>query len=152
LSDCSEILLGILETHGSRLHALLTRLTLREEVAEDLMQDLFLKLSRSSAFQKADDSSAYAYRSAIHIAFDWRKKQTRHLRIESIASEPAAEFVSPLNEIIQSEEIEEVLHALGRLSNRSREIVVMRYIQQETYERIAELFGKNDLLPIVVPL
>ena len=143
MSDCSEKLLSILETHGSRLHALLTRLTLREEVAEDLMQELFLKLSRSSAFQKADDPSAYAFRSAIHMAFDWRKKQAKHLRTESIASEPAADFVSPLNEIIQSEEIEEVLHSLGQLSKRSRDIVVMRYLQQEPYERIAESFGKT---------
>jgi DNA-directed RNA polymerase specialized sigma24 family protein len=72
---------------------------LREEVAEDLMQELFLKLSGPSAFQKADDPPAYAFRSAIHIAFDWRKNQSKHLRTESITSEPAAEFVLPLNEI-----------------------------------------------------
>ena len=107
------------------------------------MQELFLKLSRSSAFQKADDSAAYAFRSAIHIAFDWRKKQAKHLRAEPFASEPAAEFVSQLNEIIRSEEIEEVLNSLGQLSKRSRDIVVMRYLQQEPYERIAKSFGKT---------
>lgn len=37
-------ILEILESHGRSLFALMTRLTLCEEVAEDLMQELFLKL------------------------------------------------------------------------------------------------------------
>jgi RNA polymerase sigma factor (sigma-70 family) len=36
-----------------------------------------------------------------------------------------------------------VLHSLGELSKRSRDIVVMRYFQPEPYERIAESFGKT---------
>lgn len=143
MSDCSEKLLSVLEDHGSRLHALLTRLTLREEAAEDLMQELFLKLSRSTAFQLADNSEAYAFQSAIHIAFDWRKKKANHLRTEPLTSDLETEFASPLNEIIQSEEIEHVLHTLQKLSERSRDIVVMRYIQQESYEQIAGIYGKT---------
>ena len=143
MSDSSEKLLSILKTHGSRLHALLTRLTLREEVAEDLMQELFLKLIRSSGFLKANDPSAYAFRSAINIAFDWRRNQTKSIRAEPFAAEPSASFISPLSKLIQSEEINQVLHTLGQLSERSRDIVVMRYIQGDSYEQIAEAFDKT---------
>ena len=43
--------LSLLEAEGPRLYALLARITLREDVAEDLMQELFLKLNRSRPFR-----------------------------------------------------------------------------------------------------
>ena len=46
-------LLELLDTSGAELFALLTRLTLREDVAEELMQELFIKLSRSRGLDKA---------------------------------------------------------------------------------------------------
>ena len=68
-----EDLLGLLDASGPRLFRLLKRLTLREDVAEVLMQELFLALSRSPAFHRAKDPAAYAYRSAMHLAFAWRR-------------------------------------------------------------------------------
>jgi DNA-directed RNA polymerase specialized sigma24 family protein len=42
--DDAKLLLKLLDEHGPKLDALLTRLTLRSDLAEDLLQDLFLKL------------------------------------------------------------------------------------------------------------
>jgi hypothetical protein len=53
LDEQLERLLEFLESSGPGLHALLTRLTLREDAAEDLMQELFIRLSKSKAFEKA---------------------------------------------------------------------------------------------------
>ena len=39
MRDCLEKLLALLDSSGPRLHALLVRLTLREDVAEDLMRN-----------------------------------------------------------------------------------------------------------------
>ena len=46
--------------------------------------------------------------------------------------------------MIQSEELHETLDALGQLKKASREALVMRYIQQESYEHIAEQMGKTS--------
>ncbi len=40
----------LLAEHGRQLHALLFRLTLRSDVAEDLLQDLFCKLAAATDF------------------------------------------------------------------------------------------------------
>ena len=45
MGDRQKELLELLETSGPHLMALLTKLTLREDVAEELMQDLFVKLN-----------------------------------------------------------------------------------------------------------
>ena len=48
MSSRQKELLELLDKSGADLYALLTRLTLREDVAEELMQELFIKLKGSS--------------------------------------------------------------------------------------------------------
>ena len=57
----------LLETSGARLHGLLARLTLREDIAGDLMQELFIRLLQSKEFERAADPFAYAYRAAMVV-------------------------------------------------------------------------------------
>jgi hypothetical protein len=55
LSDPSKRLWSILELGGRQLYALLMRLMLRENVADDLLQELVVRLSQSNGFQQAED-------------------------------------------------------------------------------------------------
>lgn len=137
-------LLDLLETSGANLHVLLTRLTLREDVAEELMQDLFLKLYGAKAQGGIDCWYAYARRTAINLAFDWRRRQaTRRACSLDAASQCASDDAAPLSRLIESEELEQVLNAIDQLSGASREVLVMRYIQQDSYEEIAAQLGKT---------
>ena len=144
MNDRQAELLELLDASGARLYALLTRLTLREDVAEELMQDLFLKLGGSRDLTGVDCLYAYARRTAINLAFDWRrrrwKRQTRPL--EDVR-EPVSPARGPLGDAVQTEAFEQVLSAVERLSGTSREAFVMRYIQQDTYEVIAQQLGKT---------
>lgn len=136
-------LLELLDTSGAELFALLTRLTLREDVAEELMQDLFIKLSHSRGLEKAVNRGAYARRAAINLAFDWRRRHERAaLRLQHVRRQASNDEL-PLTKMIHSEELRDTLDALGQLKKSSREALVMRYIQQESYDRIAEQMGKT---------
>jgi len=126
------------------LFALLTRLTLREEVAEELMQDLFIKLQSSRGLDKAANRQAYARRAAINLAFDWRRSRQRAARRLKHIRRQASNDELPLAKMIHSEELRETLDALSQLKKSSREALVMRYIQQESYDRIAEQMGKTS--------
>jgi len=77
LSSRQKELLDLLDKSGADLYALLTRLTLREDVAEELMQELFIKLNNSRGAGNAVNLNAYARKSAINLAFDWRRSQKR---------------------------------------------------------------------------
>lgn len=144
MGDPLDRTLAFLDAEGPRVHALLVRLTLSEEVAEDLMQELFLRLSRSKEFANADNAAAYAFRSAAHLAFDWRRSQKR-TGCSSVEDQqaPVDAISSPLMDLVRREQFEEVLQALDRLSAGSREIIVARYLLQESYEEIAERLGKT---------
>lgn len=137
-----EKILQLLETSGPHLHRLLSRLTRRQDVVGDLLQELFLRLWNSKAFDKARDPSAYAYRTAINLAFEWRRQQqTTCQPIEQNLR--TTNGSSGLERMIQTEELEQVLDATLRLNDLARDVVVMRYIEQDSYERIAEWLGKK---------
>lgn len=144
MSNGNKELLDLLDRSGAELYALLTRLTLREDVAEELMQDLFIKLKNSRGAAKVNNLDAYARRAAINLAFDWRRTRRRAaLRLGQI-SEPVAGDKSPLGKLIHSEQMQETLNAVGRLKRASREVLVMRYIQQQSYDDIARQIGKTS--------
>jgi RNA polymerase sigma-70 factor (ECF subfamily) len=136
--------LDFLEESGPDLYALLVRLTLREDTAEDLMQELFIKLNNSNALNRAKNRYAYARRCAINLAFDWRKKTRVNVVQLNAAHEPVSQKASPLDSLVHSEELESILDATARLSGLSRECFVMRYVQQSSFEDIALQLGKSQ--------
>ncbi len=145
MSSGDKELLELLDGSGAELYALLTRLTLREDVAEELMQDLFIKLSNSRSTARIANLDAYARRAAINLAFDWRRARWRRAGIGlGQIAEPIAGGASPLGTLINSEELQETLNAIGRLKKASREALVMRYIQQKSYDDIARQMGKTS--------
>jgi RNA polymerase sigma factor (sigma-70 family) len=134
-------LMAILQTHGPALHALLLRLTLRQDVADDLLQELFVKLASSHGLQRADDPAAYVKRSAINLALDWRRARRPHdgtAEIEAPTSDPSA-----LDALIDREDVERILDASAELSELSRQVLVMRYVQQESFEAIGAALGRT---------
>ena len=137
-------LLELLDKSGADLFALLTRLTLREDVAEELMQELFIKLNNSRGIGKVANWNAYAHRAAINLAFDWRRSQKQTVLTLGQVAEPVSNDDSPLRMLVRSEEIQQTLDAIGRLKKASREVLVMRYLQQESYDNIAEQLGKTS--------
>lgn len=142
MADRQKELLELLDKAGASLYALLTRLTLREDIAEELMQELFIKLN-TGHFDKARNRYAYARKTAINLAFEWRRNQKLNPVTLDQISEPASSDIPPLNKLIRTEELDEILNAIGKLNKVPREAFVMRYIQQEPYDYIAEQMGKT---------
>jgi len=144
LDDGHTALLELLDRSGASLFALLTRLTLRQDVAEDLMQELFLKLRSAPDQASIDCWQGYARRVAINLAFDWRRRNRRRraVPLDEVA-EPVSGAGEPLNQAARTEEFERILAAVGRLKGISREVFVMHHVQQDSYEDIARQLGKT---------
>ncbi len=136
-------ILQLLDTSGERLHRLLGRLTRREDVVEDLLQELFIRLWNSRAFDKAEDPFAYVYRAAINLAFEWRRKQKATCQISQENCPATKNNPSALGKMIQAEELEQVLNAASRLTDLARDVVVMHYIEEDSYEEIGRRLGKK---------
>ncbi len=136
-------ILQLLDRSGERLHRLLARLTRREDVVGDLLQELFIRLWNSKAFDKAEDPFAYTYRAAINLAFEWRRRQKASCQFLEENCTAANDCSLALGKMIQAEELEQVLNATSKLTDLARDVVVMRYIEQASYEEIAQRLGKK---------
>ncbi|NLH17541.1 MAG: hypothetical protein GX455_13280 [Phycisphaerae bacterium] len=55
-----------MDRSGAKLYAMLTRLTLCQDVADDLLQELLIKLDRAARTETVHDWESYARNSAIH--------------------------------------------------------------------------------------
>ena len=76
------------------------------------MQELFLRLSDGANHDGIECLAAYARRTAINLAFDWRRKKRRRdtVPLDAIA-EPLSHKVGPLADVIAAEETEQILNA-----------------------------------------
>lgn len=140
----SRVILEFLEKSGAQLYTLLTRLVLREDVAEDLIQELFIKLNNSRVFSRSGNRLAYAQKTAINLALNRRRSEKkRSLGLEK-SKEPVSAEISPLNRLVEREELEQILDAVSKLTGCTALAFVMRYIEQRSYEDIATTLGKEQ--------
>ncbi len=136
-------LIEFLDNHGRVLLQLLYRVTMREDVSEDLMQELFLKLKASDGFRSAENPLAYARRTALHLAFDWRRNRAKMSGAELPHDNLTADEPSPLARLIERERIQEILDTMAGLSSRDCELLTMHYIQEVSYEVLAKEHEKT---------
>lgn len=131
----------MLRAEGARLYGLLLRLTLRRDVAEDLLQDLFVRLSRSGSFVKAERPGEFAARAAVNLAMDWRRREARgRVRLWRLGGRAATRAELELD---VSEEVVRVLDAAAALRGRCREAFVLRFVHGASYEAVGAALGRT---------
>ena len=139
MDEATDRLLKLLAEHGGRLHLLLVKLTLREDVAEDLLQDLFLRLSRSNGLLRAVRPERYMFRSAINLAFAWRSRNRRAQKARGLFDANATSSDGPLDTVLRHEEVQRVLTAMDKLPASSRELLTLRYLEGLSFEELATI-------------
>ena len=138
MNRVAKQLVDLLDSCGTRLHALLAKFTARRDVADELLQDLFVRILRTSGIVEAPNPEAYLFRAAINLAFDWRKRTRRAPVVALLEDDVATDNIGPLDRMVQHESVERVLAAIEQLSEQDRELISLRFLQGESPEWIAE--------------
>jgi RNA polymerase sigma-70 factor, ECF subfamily len=138
LDKAPSLLLRLLDEYGVRLHALLTKITLREDVAEELLQELFLKLFNSDGFSKAPHPEHYLFRSAINLSFDWRSRVKDSMKVAPLTGQEPCSRPPPLDRMLHREAMERVMLVVEQLPPADRSLVVLRFLDGSSYEELAE--------------
>jgi RNA polymerase sigma factor (sigma-70 family) len=127
----------ILESHAPAVHALLVRLTLRRDVAEDLLHELLVKMAPRLS---ADNPGGYLRRAAINLAMDWRR--ARGLTTP-LLEPPASGGVDVASKLADAEEVGRILDAAESLPELARQAFVLRYVEDESYESVGAALGRT---------
>ncbi len=137
--------------YKDRLHNFLYRYTHNHEDCEDLVQETFLRVHRSKhSYERIAKFSTWMYTIALNLAKSLYKKKQRMHKI-SIHEDPDDPESREMNfedsNILQDEALHQKLcvkqleKALMDLNEEFREAIVLRDIQELSYEEIAEITG-----------
>jgi RNA polymerase sigma-70 factor, ECF subfamily len=130
------------DEHAQALFAFLLNLTRHEADTRDLLQELFVKLSkRPDVLDGVRDERAFLLRLAHNLAIDLiRRRGARERHHEQLAGETVTLFV-PAAEPDERAFREALSATLGELPPDQRAVVHLKLWEGLTFEQIADLLG-----------
>jgi RNA polymerase sigma-70 factor (ECF subfamily) len=131
---------GIVEKYQDRIFNLCICMLQHQEDAQDAAQDVFLKAFRSLGSFKQDASLyTWLYRIGVNTCLDYKKKsRPESLEDESFVEDLPSAAPSP-EQHYQSKELGQAIQtALGKLSGDLRATIILKEMEEFSYEEIAE--------------
>jgi RNA polymerase sigma-70 factor (ECF subfamily) len=139
---------ALVRRYEERLYHSVYRLMDNAEDALDVVQEAFL-----SAYQSLDSFKGDAlfftwlYRIAVNTAISMKRKQRVALSLDGRDGEPGIEPLDPSEEsrpehaLEQAEQEQLIQRALSRLSPEHRTVLVLKDMEGQKYETMAEILG-----------
>ena len=126
-----------------------TRRGIAQHDAQDLVQDVFARLSRQDAFGNVDSVDGYLFATAANIAFDFfRRNKVRrdNPAIGFIESVQRTEDFSPERLLEGRQELDCVVAALNEMPERMRNIFILARLENLPRAEIAQRLGISKSL------
>jgi RNA polymerase sigma-70 factor, ECF subfamily len=134
-SEASTLASRLFEQHGRAIHRYLQRMTGDRASADDLAQEVFLRVARAAGtYQPTERERAWVFRIAQNVVLDERKRQQR--------VPPASTALEPQTRAAQSVRFG-VREALARLPPEDREAFLLAEVGGLTYAEIAAAFDST---------
>lgn len=141
----------LVNRYQARLHNFLFRYTKDHQDCEDLVQETFLRVHKSKhSYERIAKFSTWMYTIALNLAKSlYKKKQRMHqVSIHKDESNPDDQELHIEDSHILPDEMlheklcmEQLEKALMALPDEFREVVMLRDLQQLSYEEVAEISG-----------
>ncbi len=141
----------LIERYEQQLYGMIYRLLGNQMDAADVVQEVFLKVFRTiNSFREQSSLRTWIYRIAVNEAHNHRRWFARHCRNEVSMEEERADRQSPLEraadpgrspfeQVLEHENKTLIERALTRINPVFRTAVVLRDIQNLSYEEIADI-------------
>ncbi len=130
---------ALFERHYDRIYGVLFRLTGTRAQAEDLAQEVFLKLYQRP-LRRGDNVSGWLYRVALNTGYNALRGAQRRSRREQTTAEDLPHPPSPEDEVARREARRAVRAALAQLPARSAKLLVLRELGL-SYREMADAVG-----------
>lgn len=142
----------LVEIYSPRLYGYFYRLTGRREDAEDLLQEVFVRVVRMIGRYEHDNRfDAWLFRIATNLVRDRVRRQRRSPGDEAsgrqghepgILEEVPDDDVDQPDDVLQTaEQVDQLQRALKRLPGAEREVILLRHFSQMSFKEVAEAMG-----------
>ncbi len=147
----AEAFSALVDAYSPRVYGLLFQLTHSRDVADDLLQETFLRVVRMiGEYQECGRFEAWLFRIAANLARDRARQGIRRgntANLDAVTDDPryGARFADPADlpdEVISRREAAARLeNGLQQLSEPEREILLLRHYSELSFREIADLLG-----------
>ncbi|NGM60605.1 sigma-70 family RNA polymerase sigma factor [Sphingobacterium sp. SGG-5] len=142
LQQGNEIALRtVFKLYGNSLLYLAHQLTKNKQTAEEIVNDIFLKVWDLRAnFETQSKLQAFLYIATKNACYNFLKKPIQQLRMENIEDQFDLIYQDQdiFKTIIKAELFEKILQEVSKLPARQREIFYMTYVEDYTVEEICQ--------------
>ena len=130
--------------YQDRLYNTLVRVLGSFEDARDVTQDAFVQaFVKLESFRGASKFYTWLYRIAMNLALSRRRRRKAMVSIDQakhdVGAEPEDSGPSPEERMIDAQRVQIVQAALSQLGEQQRQILVLREMEDCSYETIAEI-------------
>ena len=137
----------LVERYQDRLFNTLTRVLGSPDDASEVLQDAFVQAyTKLESFRGSSQFYTWMYRVALNLACSHRRKNKRRRAEQSVdqirelsGAEPVDHTLQPEQMALRVEQAELVQAALLEISEEHRDILVLREMEDCSYEAIAEI-------------
>jgi RNA polymerase sigma factor (sigma-70 family) len=137
-----DLLSRLFERHHRRLFNFFLRLTPDRSAAEDLVQEVFVRMLKYRHTFKSDaELTPWMFALARNAAVDSYRHRPKELQEDPEAPEPVSPVEAPSERLEQRERSELLQAALRRLPAEKRELLLLARFGEMKYEAIGELLG-----------
>lgn len=138
----------LVERFQERLYSAMLHIVGSHDEAEDVVQDTFVQAYiKLDTFQGNSQFFTWLYRIGFNNALSRGRRKRNQVSLEqsrdASGSDPEDRVEPPDERLLRSERIAQVHAALGQLSDEHRAILVLREMQDTSYEDIAEILEIN---------
>lgn len=141
----------LVERYYGRIHRMLTAVTRSEDVALDLTQETFVRaIEALPDFNMTSSFYTWIYRIARNLAFDrfrrkktagWQKEYDDGIDLKVVPGVGQTVPLEPSRAVAAQQSLDVVRAALDELRPEYREIILLREVEDMSYEEISETLG-----------
>lgn len=142
--------------YWGRIFVMVKQLLGNSQDAEEVTQDAFIRAHRGLATFRGDSAfSTWLYQIATNLArnkywYWWRRKRDKSISFDQPLSDDGSMMLSdvfpsgvdsPMEEVVTQEFVDRVAECMQMLNAKHREILILRNVQNLSYEEIASVLG-----------
>lgn len=142
-SDREAFLRQMSESYRQPLTAYFQRRVHSRNEAEDLTQEVFLRLVRRLDQDRIENPEAFVFRTAVNLLRDRsrRGKTFQSHLVDLTHHQPNVEELSPERVFDSRQSLTLVLEVLDQLDERSRDVFILHRLEGMKHAEIASLYG-----------
>jgi len=142
--------------YWDRIYAMVNQLLRNQQDAEEVTQDTFIRAHRGLTNFRGDSAfSTWLYQIATNLArnrywYWWRRKRDKSISFEqpvshendtTLAEIIPSEQETPEDATVTQEFVGRIAECMEMLNEKHREILILRNVQNLSYEEIADILG-----------